>query len=82
MGAKGIKRNLSEVLANIDIELSGLSRAGEPSSRENLYARGLASEGYAGGYRDAISDVLLALNGVSPSRRGWWRERCKSEVKP
>ena len=35
---------------------------------------GLASEGYAGGYRDALDDVLLALDGVPPQNRGrgWW----------
>jgi len=35
-------------------------------------AAGLASEGYAGGYRDALSDVLLLLNGVKPNRRHYW----------
>ena len=38
------------------------------TDQNSLYSRGLASEGYAGGYRDALSDVLLALNGVEPDR--------------
>jgi hypothetical protein len=29
-----------------------------------FYAGGLASEGYLGGYRDALDDVLSALNGI------------------
>lgn len=36
------------------------------------YAAGLASEGYNGGYRDALDDVLLLLNGIVPNRGGWW----------
>ena len=32
------------------------------------YARGLAGEGYYGGYRDAIGDVFLILNNVEPQR--------------
>jgi len=32
-------------------------------------AAGLASEGYNGGYRDALSDVELLLNGIYPNER-------------
>lgn len=38
-------------------------------------ASGQASEGYVGGYYDALCDVLLALYGVQPNRRGWWGEK-------
>lgn len=38
------------------------------------FAGALSCEGYDGGYRDALDDVLLALNGVLPSRRGWWEK--------
>ena len=37
-------------------------------------AAGMASEGYNGGYRDALNDVLLVLSGVRPNRNGWWDE--------
>ena len=38
---------------------------------EGRIAAAMAAEGYAGGYRDAISDVLLILEGASPcSSRG------------
>jgi len=71
---RGIVRKLTAVLVEVNAEMAGLARAGEPCTRENLFARGLASEGYVGGYRDAISDVLQALNDVMPSRRGWWEK--------
>lgn len=65
--AKGIKRLIYKVRKSVDQEIEAFARSG------GLYARGLASEGYKGGYRDALDDVLLALNGVSPNRRRWWR---------
>jgi hypothetical protein len=37
-----------------------------------IYARGLANEGYAGGYAQALQDVLLLANGVMPNTRGYW----------
>ena len=39
------------------------------SARSGIYAAGLASEGYDGGYRDAMSDALLILAGVEPQSR-------------
>jgi len=63
--AHGIKRKLSKVLRKVNTEIALNSIGG-------MYARGLAGEGYAGGYRAAINDVMLALNGVKPSTRGYW----------
>lgn len=37
-----------------------------------LYGRGLSTEGYVGGYRDALSDVLLAMNDVYPNNSRFW----------
>lgn len=34
-----------------------------------LYARGLANEGWAGGYLQALRDVQLVMNGVEPNSR-------------
>lgn len=63
--ARRIKTALSEVSA----EVRG------NASRGGIYAGGLASEGYAGGYRDALSDVLLLLEGdTAPNRRHYWHE--------
>lgn len=45
-----------------------------------VYARHLAAEGYNGGYRDALDDVLLVLEGTTPDRMDnrWW-QRSKIE---
>lgn len=40
-----------------------------------MYARGLASEGYDGGYRDALYDVTNLLSGVMPNRYPYWRRQ-------
>ena len=63
--AKGIKRKLDKVYKNVEKEIHGIARRG-------FYASALSSEGYSGGYRDAISDVILALNGNKPKRRDYW----------
>lgn len=61
------RTNLRKVAVEVQKEIRGNAESG------NFYARGLASEGYAGGYRDAIQDVLLAMSGVKPNRnRGYW----------
>lgn len=41
------------------------------ANSDSKFARGLASEGYLGGYRDALYDVILLLNGTTPDRK-WW----------
>lgn len=66
--AKGVKRKIQRVYKKVDGEIRAFARRG------NMYAAGLAGEGYNGGYADALQDVLLALNGVRPNRRGWWDE--------
>ena len=72
---KGIMRKLRRVEANVNKSIAASARSG------GMYAAGLAGEGYAGGYRDAISDVMLALRGVNPNDRGrgWWIERTEGE---
>ena len=44
------------------------------ASRGGLYAGGLASEGYNGGYRDALHDFVLILNGIRPNRQDFYDE--------
>ena len=66
--AKGIKRKLDKVRKRVTREISGMASMG------GRYAGAVAAEGYNGGYRDALDDVQLALNGVTPRRRGWWYE--------
>ena len=66
--AKGIKRKLDKVRERVSREITAFSRRG------GRYAGAMAAEGYNGGYRDALDDVVLALNGATPQRRGWWNE--------
>lgn len=54
--------------------ITGFAEQGEEGSQQRKYASGMASEGYNGGYRDALDDVQLLLGGVTPNRRGWWDE--------
>jgi len=66
--AKGILRKLHKVEHAVSAEISGHAKRG------GLYAGGLASEGYVGGYRAAISDVMLALRGCRPCNRPeYWK---------
>lgn len=64
--AHGIKRKLAKAQAKVRKEIEDNAAYG------GKFARGLANEGYAGGYAQALSDVQLALNGVEPSTRGYW----------
>ena len=65
MSSRGIKRLLYSARKKVSSEISDLASHG-------FYAGGLASEGYLGGYRDALDDVLSALNGIKPQRSGFW----------
>ncbi len=65
--AKGIKRKLSRVLKNVNHSI-------HLTAQEGGYAAALSNEGYNGGYADAIMDIELALNGVTPVRRNWWED--------
>lgn len=65
--AKGIIRKVTKAKKNVEKQISDFA------SRSRI-ASGLAGEGYNGGYRDALNDVLLALNGVTPNRKCWWEE--------
>ena len=63
--AKGIKRQLQMAYNNVSKEIGERAEKG-------FYASGLSGEGYAGGYRQALSDVFLALNGVYPNNSRYW----------
>lgn len=62
---RGIKRHLSAARKRVEEEI----RAN--TDQNSLYSRGLASEGYAGGYLAALDDIALVLNGVRPNSRYW-----------
>lgn len=58
-----IKRAQESVRGNIE----------SVTDRSSQVARAVAREGYQGGYADALSDVVLLLNGTIPNRRNYWR---------
>jgi hypothetical protein len=63
--AAKIKR-IRAALARVNREISLNAQGGK-------FASGLASEGYAGGYADALNDVLLLIQGdCVPNRRDYW----------
>ena len=65
--AKGIKRKLSKASKRVAKEISNNAAHGK-------FGAGLANEGYAGGFQQALQDVLQLLNGTEPSdNRGYWR---------
>lgn len=71
--AKGIKRKIAIARKNVEKEIRVSAGYGEDiSPRQRFFARGLSGEGYFAGYRDALDDVILALNGVTPNRKGFW----------
>jgi hypothetical protein len=41
------------------------------TDQDSKYSRGLAYEGYSGGYLAALDDVLQLCNGWPPDRNGW-----------
>lgn len=59
------KQKLNLVAERVQNDISIIAKRG------GMYTRGLASEGYNGGYRDALYDVILALNNCPPDKR--WR---------
>ena len=65
---KGIKKLLAIARANVRAEIQGIR-----NSAVGPIGRADSASGYHGGYLAALDDVLLALNGVTPNRNGWWR---------
>ena len=61
-------RQLDKVLENINKEI----RNSVSGRKDDIYVSAIAREGYAGGYYDAVCDVINALNGVMPKRRNYW----------
>ena len=60
-----VKTNINYAMDIVNREISSLAKGGK-------FAAGLSTEGYHGGYRDALNDVLLVLNGVKPNTRDFW----------
>lgn len=73
--AKGIQRLIDIAHKNVSKEIRSDAGYDNPdmTQRSSFFARGLSGEGFNGGYRAALEDVILALNGVRPQRNGWWQ---------
>lgn len=78
MSARDLRRLLKLARENVDAEISDSAKHG------GKFARGLSSEGYAGGYRDALHDVEAILGGYMPtdSRRYWRKAIAKATGTP
>lgn len=62
-----LMRLIQQARSRAQREISGVAEQG------SMYARGLSSEGYSGGYRDALDDVMLLIHaGVVPNRYPYW----------
>jgi hypothetical protein len=67
----GPKRRIKMALGRVLSEISLNAQRGH-------LAGALASEGYAGGYADALMDVDLLLRGMIPDRRGYWLSEART----
>jgi hypothetical protein len=65
--SKGPKRRIKAAMARVRGEIE----AQTPNTRA---ARGMAYEGFQGGYLKALSDIMLVLNRVQPSTRQYWQD--------
>lgn len=60
-------KNKKDIISQVNRSIS--KEHYKDTNRDNLYQHGLSSEGYAGGYMQALSDVVLFMNGVVPNSR-------------
>lgn len=69
MRSRDFLKRLKAARASVSAEIEGCARR----DSGDMYARGLSSEGYAGGYRQALDDVEAMLRHGGPSDpRGYW----------
>lgn len=65
--ARGIRKKLQRAARRANVAMS--------EHGGGKYARGLASEGYLGGYAQALADVAAMLDGVPPGDpRNLWTD--------
>lgn len=67
-----IRLRIEEAMRRASGEVSG--HAGRHGGKGINYAGGLASEGWSGGYWQALADVDLLMRGVKPHTRDYWPE--------
>ena len=70
---RGLLGALGQARTKVRAEIEG-NRHGVAA--ESMFARGLANEGWAGGYLQALDDVeALLRHGYPADPRGYWRDR-------
>ena len=62
----------------LNIAIQNVIKMMKPDNPNSLYSRGLSSEGFWGGYAQALADIQLLSNDVEPNRN---REIWNKEVK-
>jgi len=67
------RKHIRAAFAKAQLEIKGNAASG------SLYARGLSTEGYAGGYAEALSDVLMLFNDCIPRTRNYWSDMKEEE---
>lgn len=60
-----MQKMIDDAMERVRGEISGHAAGGRIASA-------LASEGYSGGYFDALCDIQLLINDVIPNRRNYW----------
>jgi hypothetical protein len=72
MRAARLRKRIDQALVNIEARLN--------DHDDSKFARGLASEGYVGGYRDALYAVSALIRDYAPQdSRGFWRSAPQPE---
>ena len=66
--------NKKQMIKHIELARNNVKRRITAHASRGRIAAGLASEGYNGGYRDALDDMILLLNDVIPNRNYWWED--------
>lgn len=75
MRMREFQKRLDKALANVRADINKLARRGG-EGRDGQYARGLANEGFAGGYAEALRDVdAIIRHGHPRDDRRYWRGR-------
>ena len=69
-----IKRLINRALTRVCAEMA--------TNGSGLHGRGLSSEGYAGGYAQALREVQLVMNKVKPNTRSYWDDYSHLDTVP
>lgn len=69
------RRTSKEVEKKIDQTIEKINNhIGNSTNKDSVYSRGLAFEGYWGGYIQALNDVDCYLRGMMPTNNHFWKE--------